>query len=172
MEESWERAWREATNKSELTDNRFAEPFSSLWKNHQTYVPALFLNATSVENGNRVIASNIQVKPGRDQQEQFLGAEDLVDKIKPAVDVPLSTAAHLSARFTYVSPAARFRSDRTHAVDGGYFENSGATTGLDILRQINVILNNPCRRERSPRCNVWQTYSNGSPPANLTIQMD
>ena len=142
LEQSWERAWREAANKNGLADDRLAEPFSSLWENHQVYVPALFLNATSVENGNRVIASNIRIKAGPDQQEQFLGAEDLVDKIKPAVDVPLSTAAHLSARFTYVSPAARFRSDRTHAVDGGYFENSGATTALDILRQVNVILNN------------------------------
>jgi hypothetical protein len=141
LEESWERAWRDATGKSGSTDSRFAEPFFSLWKSHQRYVPALFLNATSVENGNRLIASNIQIKTGPDQKEQFLGAEDLVDKIKPALDVPLSTAAHLSARFTYVSPAARFKSDRTHAVDGGYFENSGATTALDILRQINVILN-------------------------------
>jgi Patatin-like phospholipase len=142
LEESWERAWRYATGKSESTDNRFAEPFFSLWKSHQRYVPALFLNATSVENGNRVIASNIQISADPDQKEEFLGAEDLVDKIKPAVDMPLSTAAHLSARFTYVSPAARFKSDGTHAVDGGYFENSGATTALDILRQVNVILNN------------------------------
>lgn len=142
MEESWERAWRDTTSENDHANNCFAEPFSSLWK-HGTYVPALFLNATAVENGNRVIASNIQIKTGSGQDEQFLGAEDIMDKIKPAADVPLSTAAHLSARFTYVSPAARFRSDRTHAVDGGYFENSGATTALDILRQINVILNNP-----------------------------
>jgi hypothetical protein len=140
LEQSWEKAWQEATHKNGLSDDRFAAPFSSLWKNPPTYVPALFLNATSVENGNRVIVSNIQTNV---QPEQFLGAEDLADKIKPAIDVPLSTAAHLSARFTYVSPAARFRSDRTHAVDGGYFENSGSTTALDVLRQINVILNNP-----------------------------
>jgi hypothetical protein len=140
MEESWERAWRDTTSKNDHANNYFAEPFSSLWK-HEKYVPALFLNATAVENGNRVIASNILIKTGSGPEEQFLGAEDLVEKIKPAADVPLSTAAHLSARFTYVSPAARFRSDRTHAVDGGYFENSGATTALDILRQINAVIN-------------------------------
>jgi hypothetical protein len=147
LEQSWERAWREAASKDAFVDNRFAEPFSSLWKDHNVYVPALFLNATSVENGNRLIASNIRIKAGPDQQEQFLGAEDLIDKIKPEVDVPLSTAAHLSARFTYVSPAARFHSDRTHGVDGGYFENSGTTTALDILRQVNVILNNQNSQE-------------------------
>src|ERR1051325_10644881 len=55
----------------------------------------------------------------------------------PKIDVPLSTAAHMSARFTYVSPAGRFDPDGTHVVDGGYFENSGAATALDILRQVN-----------------------------------
>src|SRR5439155_10310858 len=55
----------------------------------------------------------------------------------PKIDVPLSTAAHMSARFTYVSPAGRFATDGTHVVDGGYFENSGAATALDILRQVN-----------------------------------
>ena len=140
MEESWERAWRDTTSKNKHANNYFADPFSSLWK-HEKYVPALFLNATAVENGNRVIASNMLIETGAESEEQFLGAEDLDEKIKPAPDVPLSTAAHLSARFTYVSPAARFHSDGTHAVDGGYFENSGATTALDILRQINTVIN-------------------------------
>src|SRR5437867_3586118 len=40
-------------------------------------------------------------------------------------------------RFTKVSPAGRFATDGTHVVDGGYFENSGAATALDILRQVN-----------------------------------
>ena len=47
----------------------------------------------------------------------------------------LSTAAHLSARFTYVSPAGRLKSGR-RVVDGGYFENSGSATAWDILRVI------------------------------------
>src|SRR5437763_8070781 len=48
-----------------------------------------------------------------------------------------STAAHLSARFTYVSPAGslRKRSEKeiaAHVVDGAYFENSGTATALEI----------------------------------------
>src|SRR5438105_14821751 len=50
--------------------------------------------------------------------------------------IPLSTAAHMSARFTYVSPAGRFP-DGTYIVDGGYFENSGATAALEIVTRIN-----------------------------------
>src|SRR4029453_5773158 len=47
LEQSWEEAWRQPLNKTGLNDDRFAKPFSSLWKNSQIYVPALFLNATS-----------------------------------------------------------------------------------------------------------------------------
>ena len=138
MEKSWEQAWRETARKHGHDDNRFAEGFRSLWKQGNPYVPVLFLNATSVERGNRVIGSNIRINP-----DEFLASDDLMNKIAPATDVPLSTAAHLSARFTYVSPAARFVSDNSHAVDGGYFENSGATTGVDILRKISLLRNDP-----------------------------
>src|SRR6266853_6051329 len=49
-----------------------------------------------------------------------------------------STSAHLSARFTYVSPAGslRKRSEKevtAHIVDGAYFETSGTATALDVL---------------------------------------
>jgi hypothetical protein len=138
MEKSWEQAWRETARKHGHDDNRFAEGFRSLWKQGNPYVPVLFLNATSVERGNRVIGSNIRINP-----DEFLASDDLMNKIAPATDVPLSTAAHLSARFTYVSPAARFVSDNSHAVDGGYFENSAATTGVDILRKISLLRNDP-----------------------------
>jgi hypothetical protein len=52
-----------------------------------------------------------------------------------------STATHLSARFTYVSPAATVRDASGkvwgHLVDGGYFENSGAATLLDVASALD-----------------------------------
>jgi hypothetical protein len=48
----------------------------------------------------------------------------------------------LSARFTYVSPAgALVKNDKLYgrAVDGGYFENSGATTVIEILKALNQL---------------------------------
>src|SRR5688572_3638279 len=79
---------------------------------------------------------------------------------KVACNIPLSTAADMSARFTYVSPAGRFPNG-SHVVDGGYFENSGATTALEIVTRIKdvcrvqgitnvdvkviMISNNPCK---------------------------
>lgn len=52
------------------------------------------------------------------------------------IDVRLSTAANLGARFPLVSPHANIR-DRTgnvtdSLVDGGYFDNSGAVTALEL----------------------------------------
>src|SRR5207248_9641462 len=49
--------------------------------------------------------------------------------------IPLSTAAHMSARFTFVSPAGRFP-DGSHVVDGGYFENSAAVAAYEIATRI------------------------------------
>jgi hypothetical protein len=146
LEESWEQSWKTAVG-----NERFGAPFFDLWKTNRAYVPALFLNGTSVESGNRIIISNIVV-----DEKNFFDAEDATRKLLPEpeqsdeakrtnaiVDLPLSTAAHFSARFTYVSPAGRFASDGTHEVDGGYFENSGAATALDILRQVMDAINDP-----------------------------
>lgn len=147
MEESWERAWRDTASKHGQQNDQLAQPFCALWSEKTKRVPALFLNATSVEHGNRVIVSNILIH--RKDKEQFLNADDVIKKIGKAKDIRLSTAAHLSARFTYVSPAARFPADNTHAVDGGYFENSGATTATDILRQITLLQNDPDPAKRA-----------------------
>jgi hypothetical protein len=146
LEQSWEQAWRKS-----IGNDRFRAPFFDLWTTNRAYVPALFLNGTSVESGNRIIVSNIVV-----DEKNFLDAEDATRKLLPeseqadetkranaVVDLPLSTAAHFSARFTYVSPAGRFSSDGTHEVDGGYFENSGAATALDILRQVADAIGDP-----------------------------
>jgi len=57
-------------------------------------------------------------------------------------DVRLSTTAMLSARFPVVSPAGTIRAkgddgeDGDRVVDGGYFENAGLTTALDVARAL------------------------------------
>jgi hypothetical protein len=136
LERSWEEAWRNT-----IHSDRFGKPFLDLWRDRHLYVPSLFLNATSVESGNRIIASNVLIDANffeaTDATAKLLPVWQHKERRQPKIDVPLSTAVHLSARFTYVSPAGRFAPDGTHVVDGGYFENSGATTALDVLRQVN-----------------------------------
>jgi hypothetical protein len=58
-------------------------------------------------------------------------------------DVQLSTAAHNSARFTFISPAGSIRNldhnivDRI--VDGGYFENYGALSAKELALAVHAI---------------------------------
>jgi hypothetical protein len=133
LEMGWEKAWHDA-----MHNDRFADSFVDLWKpGPREWMPALFLNGTSVEKGNRIVTSNLRLST------VFLDTEDAANKLvqhtlpatKAGCHIPLSTAAHMSARFTFVSPAGRFP-DGSHIVDGGYFENSGATTALEIATRI------------------------------------
>jgi hypothetical protein len=60
---------------------------------------------------------------------------------RDGADVRLSTAAMLSARFPIVSPAGTIRATNDggtgdRVVDGGYFENAGLTTALDLARAL------------------------------------
>jgi Patatin-like phospholipase len=91
--------------------------------------PALLLNATHQETGRRIIASNIKI-----ERHIFLDSFDEFNLLES--DMPASTAAHNSARFTYVSPAGKLVSrggkKRGYVIDGGYFENYGALTALEL----------------------------------------
>jgi len=147
LELGWEKAWRDT-----MRNDRFASSFVELWPaNSPKWIPSLFLNGTSVEKGNRIITSNLHLT------NVFLDAEDAADKIaqhslpitKAGCHIPLSTAAHMSARFTFVSPAGRFP-DGSHIVDGGYFENSAATTALEIVTRIKDI----CAHDRIANVDV------------------
>jgi hypothetical protein len=123
LEMSWERAWA-----SHLTNNLFAEDFNNLWSGPRRYaLPSLFLNGTSVETGKRMILSNVEIDP------TFVDALDVNERL--AAPLAVSTAVHMSARFTYLSPAGRFTNGE-HIVDGGYFENSGSATAWDILNEV------------------------------------
>ena len=101
-----------------MHNDRFADSFVALWEPapaHREWMPSLFLNGTSVEKGNRIITSNLRLT------NIFLDADAAAEKLatqktpatKAACNIPVSTAALMSARFTYVSPAGRFP-DGTH----------------------------------------------------------
>jgi hypothetical protein len=149
LEQSWERSWARAGFDG---DPWGARGFRTLWDGR--HLPALLLNGTHVETGKRVITSNIDIAK---RPDAFLNAYDFykfTDKeIRP------STAAHNSARFTYVSPASTLK-DGTHLVDGGYYENFGAVTARELIdaalwkysdqiRPIAIIISNdPALRPR------------------------
>src|SRR5581483_2786873 len=145
LEASWEKGWRDR-----IGGNRFARPFDELWSgNGAQWVPSLFLNSTSAETGKRVLLANVRVS-----EPQFADAADLREML--GAPVPLSTAVHNSARFTYVSPAGRMGNAGSgraigHLVDGGYFENSGTATLMEVLNGFTEALREPVIRDRATR---------------------
>ncbi|HVY82545.1 MAG TPA: hypothetical protein VG994_16255, partial [Steroidobacteraceae bacterium] len=136
LERSWERAWARAHPDD---DARFRNPFHDLWSIEPHAVPLLFLNSTVVETGQRAVIHPLGAYP--EGQLGPLGDALDVSGIL-GTELPLSTAAHLSARFTYVSPAGLVDTHRSgrdrwiRLVDGGYFDNSGMATLQEIARAI------------------------------------
>jgi hypothetical protein len=126
LEKSFEQAWRSQG----LQGDRMMQPFAELWSaDHGYELPLLFLNSTVVESGRRAIVAPVKV-----DDRDFRDAMDAVDAIQQPIS--LSTAAHLSARFTYLSPAGtvvdKTGATKVHLVDGGYFENGGIATAEEI----------------------------------------
>jgi hypothetical protein len=143
LEQSWERGWRKT-----IGGGRFADAFDALWRGDAPEeVPSLFFNSTSVESGKRTVVSNLRIS-----DSTLADVADL--HTDTGARLPLSTAAHNSARFTYVSPAGRVKNAQSgmtsgHIVDGGYFENSGTATLLEVLNTFMDVVRTPAVRDRN-----------------------
>jgi hypothetical protein len=135
LERSWEAAWNATMPGSSPGLDR---PFHSLWNvDRDIWLPALIINGTSEKTGRRIITSNLLIDPDR-----FTDAIDFFAKVSPTADIPVSTAAHNSARFPYIDAAGTLMNGHRIAdriVDGGYFENFGAGSIYDLLRALYEI---------------------------------
>jgi len=130
LEMGWEHGWAKANTS---TANALEQPLTSLYAGDAaTRLPSLFMNGTSVESGGRLITSNCLLT----------GIRNAGDVLSIAGhDLRISTAAHCSARFPYVSPIGGLppvadQKCNNHVADGGYFENSGSATALQIFNVI------------------------------------
>jgi hypothetical protein len=129
-------------------------------------IPVLFLNSTSVQTGRRVVTSPYRWTPARQDVIDF---HELTGR-----DVSVSTAVHNTARFPYISAAGRLLTPDEklleHVVDGGYFENTGADTLIDVItylrggpnapaaRFVAIVLTNSTAKERQMVSNevIWR----------------
>lgn len=103
LEDGWADAWRDVV--SGEGPNRFDQGFLELWEGKAaSLVPSLVLNGTHVESGRRIAAANLTWN-----HDELRDAYDLLQVA--GSDLPLKTAVHASARFTYVSPAGTMRPD-------------------------------------------------------------
>ncbi len=142
LEYAIERAWSDVERSQGLSagPNPLQAPFRTRWLLNKA-PPALVLNTTRVDTGQRVLFSPFRLlstSPAWNEAAQTpwqLGFKR---------DVPTSTAIGLSARFPIVSPAGDFagaefdwslnsHERRISLVDGGYFENSGTATAMDLF---------------------------------------
>ena len=144
LERAWERAWPSG---SMMTKGFYT---------HQATgdQPFLLLNGTNVENACRVLVSPIKTQveadarfcsrdgelpapPGAQPPHDEAGSTiDLANQLCASCDIRFSTAALASARFPFVSPAGRVDDadggTTIDVVDGGYRDNSGASTLVDL----------------------------------------
>lgn len=112
--------------------------------------PAVFMNSTSLATSRRVLFANVRLTGENAHASQAFQAHELYD-----ADVPVVTAARMSATFPYVTPMARpgvrksgllgdtatpwLAGDRrrsAHLADGGYFDNLGVMTALRWIEQV------------------------------------
>lgn len=135
LEKAWEHSY--ATVFGRPNDrNVFSTNFLSCYKSgdsNKTMPPAWFINTTEVETGLQCYISNVIA-------DKFVMARQrdlLAEKINYGINY--STAVNFSSRFPLFSPsAALYQNDDQiyHYIDGGYVENTGAKTMLEILQSL------------------------------------
>lgn len=130
IDRSWalERAWvRDAGPLREAT--------LAGWGRDPLARPAVSLNSTVIEAGERFLFSTYRP----DREDDPLHASRLFWDEFPRQDIPIATAARLSAGFPYVSPVSRAATGTDphrsyHLGDGGYFDNFGVVSAIEFLR--------------------------------------
>jgi hypothetical protein len=133
----------ENRNAQALNDNLESRlTFRALLPEKDNRYPAITMNTTSVEEGNRFLLANYRVPHYSLDSTLSYPAQSFLDdfgKCNPTKpDLPLVTAAQLSATFPYVSSAARVAKSvdcqSVHFVDGGYYDNDGTVSAIEFLR--------------------------------------
>lgn len=117
--------------KQQFKTDRLEKGFYETYLDHQD-LPRLFLNSAAAETGQKVIISPVQTN-FIDDAEDFYALS--------GKDIALKTAAMTSARFPFVTPPAIVskngsRCKKSLLLDGGYYENTGMETALQIIYQL------------------------------------
>lgn len=161
--------------------NAFTRSILDLWSPDRS-LPALVVNATDAGSGRRFVISPFRVAatPPPGQKPAVLDYKfwnaDLPGPDQPR-DIRLSTAAFVSARFPWVTPAATTAygkpgtpDARIRLVDGGYVDNSGVESALDLNDAIAAARDqrDPNGTEPKPRLNLV-VLSGGDFPVRTSL---
>jgi hypothetical protein len=103
-------------------------------------LPVAVFNATIAETGQRMLLWPFLTRPA-EARRTATDARELLE-LYPSSRLPVTTAVRLSATFSYVTPICRpldsgtRAEDNYHFCDGGYVDNEGMVTLLELLRQL------------------------------------
>ncbi|MBC3783881.1 hypothetical protein [Spirosoma utsteinense] len=138
LEDSWADSYRD-----NLALPTLDQSLTQLYQTPAGYnydLPSLLLNGTLAESGQKTITSNLKLNP-----RYFNDVVSTIDVL--GADVPLKTAASLCSRFPVVTNGGLIQKDTVdqrgrkrpyggHVVDGGYFDNSGVETCIQLLNNL------------------------------------
>jgi predicted chitinase len=139
----------ESAGAADKKDSLLAHEYIAHWAKGKE-IPALLLNTTDSASGRRVVFSPFTFRTNTATQvdslvpfQSLIPAAGRTELLNPR----LSTAAFVSARFPWVSPAATVPAridpdsetvNKIRLVDGGYFDNSGVETAVDLLQALDA----------------------------------
>lgn len=138
----------------------FDQNFGAHW-DVKGSLPALVMNTTDVGSGRRVLISPFEIEREKKGEDSIACAIVNLSRAQPSPSAPagkgagvaplqgvrLSTAAVMSARFPWVTPAATVHvqseclrnQDKVRLVDGGYVDNSGVETALALIDSLKNV---------------------------------
>jgi hypothetical protein len=142
------RAWSDSQH---ADANPFQQQFLERW-DPTSATPALIINSTEVDSGRRTLIAPFAINSLRagsqSQQSWFYETAEMKKALTNYSSVPpvkedlqLSQAVGISARFPWILPAATVKrgEDTLQLVDGGYFDNSGIETAVDLIEDLVAI---------------------------------
>jgi hypothetical protein len=153
LERAFEQAWPKSAASNPMTQSFFSLCGPEQAKCLKGAIPMLAFNVTNIETGLQLVLSPIDLAGSTINLNPSGGAayQKIFDFFEPAglstFDMPLSTAAGLSARFPYISPPGWYAwgdeksagFSRLTFVDGGYVDNSGVATALAIAQRLEAM---------------------------------
>jgi hypothetical protein len=116
---------------------------ANYWSVEAAY-PALFFNVTSVNSGRRLYIGPFHLEDLGASGDTLAAQERLaVSSAFLSSDLSIIKAAVMSARYPLITPPASIRWENSKGqqvvvrlADGGYYENSGISTALDIIKSL------------------------------------
>jgi hypothetical protein len=131
LEKSWELGYEQNATFNDNT-NVFASDYYSVYNPKDSgWYPAWFINTEEVETGLQGWITNVDARALPLSRNR-----DILRKVEGTIRY--STAVNFSTRFPLFSPggALDYQLHRYHYVDGGYIENYGAQTMLEVLQEL------------------------------------